>query len=100
MEGYGIFYFNNGNRYDGEGKNSKKDGKARFYFNDGKIIYDGYYKDGVRHGKGTWYYSDGDSRQAKYNMGNKIEWRLINFQTDEIHNTLNYTTYLFITWHD
>ena len=37
-EGKGIYYFNNGKRYEGNWKNDKKDGKGIMYYNNGTII--------------------------------------------------------------
>ena len=34
-EGKGIYYYNNGNRYEGDWRNSKREGKGIFYYNDG-----------------------------------------------------------------
>ena len=35
MEGKGIYYFNNGDRYEGEWKNDKREGKGKYYYNNG-----------------------------------------------------------------
>ena len=40
-------YYNNGDRYEGEWKNDKPEGKGIFYNNIGNI-YEGYYKNGSR----------------------------------------------------
>ena len=34
-EGKGVYYYNNGNRYEGDWRNSKREGKGIFYYNDG-----------------------------------------------------------------
>ena len=53
MEGKGIFYYNNGNKYDGEYKNNKNEGKGTFYYNDDDI-YDGEWKNNKINGKGIF----------------------------------------------
>ena len=35
MEGKGIFYYNSGDRYEGDWKNDKIEGKGIYYFNNG-----------------------------------------------------------------
>ena len=35
-QGKGKFFFNNGDRYEGEFKNDKLNGKGTFYYKDGK----------------------------------------------------------------
>jgi hypothetical protein len=44
MNGKGIFYYNNGDRYDGNWKDDKKNGQGIYYFNNGDR-YDGNWKD-------------------------------------------------------
>lgn len=46
MHGKGIFKWANGNRYEGDYKEDKKDGTGIFYFADGKV-----YKGSWHHGK-------------------------------------------------
>jgi len=40
MNGYGVFSWSNGNKYEGEFVNDKKNGKGKFTWPDGRI-YDG-----------------------------------------------------------
>ena len=46
MEGKGIYYFNNGEKYDGEWKNNLKEGKGIMYDKNGKLKFDGEWKNG------------------------------------------------------
>jgi hypothetical protein len=46
MEGKGIYYHVNGDRYEGDYKNDKKQGKGIFYFMNGKKL-ECFYNDGV-----------------------------------------------------
>ena len=34
MEGKGVYYFNSGNRYEGDWRNVKMEGKGIYYYND------------------------------------------------------------------
>ena len=45
------YIFNNGNRYEGDWKNGKKEGKGIFYFNSGSR-YEGDWKNDKMEGKG------------------------------------------------
>ena len=49
MEGKGILYFNNGNKYDGEFKNGLREGKGILYYNNGDK-YEGYWKNDEKEG--------------------------------------------------
>jgi len=44
-------YYNNGDRYDGDWKNGKKEGKGIYYYNNGNR-YEGDWKNDLREGKG------------------------------------------------
>ena len=43
-EGKGIYYYNDGDRYEGEHKNGKAEGKGIYYYHNGER-YEGDYKD-------------------------------------------------------
>jgi len=60
MEGKGIYYYANGNKYEGDYKAGKMDGKGIIYCVDGRR-YEGDWKDGIKDGKGIFYFAD-DSR--------------------------------------
>ena len=49
-------YYKNGNKYEGEWKKSKKEGKGIYYYKNGNI-YDGEFKDGKKEGNCRFYYS-------------------------------------------
>ena len=57
-------YFS-GERYEGELKNGKREGKGVFYFKD-RSRYEGNWKNGVKEGKGTYYYSDGKKYEGDW----------------------------------
>lgn len=51
--GRGSDIFANGDRYNGEYKNGKPDGKGIYTWANGSY-YDGEFKNGLKHGKGKW----------------------------------------------
>ena len=65
MEGKGIYYYNNGNRYEGDFKNDKFEGKGIYYFNSGNR-YEGEYKNDKKEGKGIYYYNNGNRYEGEY----------------------------------
>jgi hypothetical protein len=68
FEGKGIYSSmkSNGDRYEGDWKNGKKDGKGILYYK-GRKRYDGEWKNGEKDGIGTYYfYDENDSLKATY----------------------------------
>ena len=59
QEGKGIYYYNSGDRYEGEWRNGNKEGKGICYFNNGNR-YEGDFRNGDFEGKGIIYYNNGD----------------------------------------
>lgn len=51
IEGFGVFTWPDGNRYEGEYLNGLKHGKGIFFFANGKI-FKGRWKNGQKHGEG------------------------------------------------
>jgi hypothetical protein len=49
----GIYYYANGNRYDGRWKNDKKFGRGTMYYTNGDK-YEGEFKEDKRDGKGSF----------------------------------------------
>ena len=86
--GYGIYEWNNGNKYEGEFKNDLYHGKGIFYYKDGTIYkgdfrndkftgqatitwingdkYTGEVKNELMHGEGTLFFSDGDKYVGEF----------------------------------
>ena len=58
-EGKGIMYFDDGDTYEGDYKNDKADGKGIYYYNDGER-YEGDWRNNIPKGKGIIYYYNGD----------------------------------------
>jgi antitoxin component YwqK of YwqJK toxin-antitoxin module len=48
MHGFGIYYYADGSRYDGQWKNDKKHGWGKFYNSKGVLEYEGRYEDDKR----------------------------------------------------
>ena len=48
-------YWNDGDRYEGEWRNGKKEGKGIYYYNNGDR-YEGEFKNNKRDGAGIYYY--------------------------------------------
>ena len=49
-------YWNDGDRYEGEWRNGKYEGKGIYYWNDGDR-YEGEFRNGKAEGKGIYYYN-------------------------------------------
>mmetsp|Transcript_23067 Transcript_23067/g.47424 ORF Transcript_23067/g.47424 Transcript_23067/m.47424 type:complete len:320 (+) Transcript_23067:54-1013(+) len=68
--GYGVFVADNGNEYEGEWKNDKRDGHGKAKYNTGDV-YIGNWKNCKRHGHGTMYIENGDVYEGNWNNGFK-----------------------------
>ena len=50
--------YSNGDKYEGEWKRGKREGKGIFYYKQNKKKYDGEWKNDEKEGKGILYYTD------------------------------------------
>ena len=57
-------YYNSGDRYEGEWKNDKREGKGIYYYKSGSR-YEGEYKKNKKEGKGIYYYEDDEKNNSK-----------------------------------
>lgn len=75
MDGKGILKMRNGDIYEGEFKNDKRDGYGVFKWHDGRI-FKGSWKEGKQHGEGV-YLGIGSTRMLKkgiWEEGKRIKW--------------------------
>jgi len=70
-EGKGIYYFNSGEWYLGDWKNNQRNGQGTNYFADGEK-YVGNWKNDQRHGYGTHTYVDGKSKTGMWELGRYV----------------------------
>ena len=72
FKGKGIYYYNNGSKYEGDWIDNKKCGHGRIDFVDG-AWYEGNFRNGVFHGFGTYHYSsNGSTFAGQWLNGSKI----------------------------
>jgi len=59
--GRGTYYYVNGNFYQGEWRDDKKDGRGVYSYNTTGEKYEGEWKTGERNGRGIYYFAFGDT---------------------------------------
>ena len=62
-------YYNNGDKYEGDFRNGKKEGNGIFYYNREPFkrdIYEGEWRNDKKEGKGIYYFSNGDRQMGDY----------------------------------
>ena len=69
-EGRGIFYWNNGDKYEGDWKSDKPEGKGILLLNNGDK-YEGDWRNGKKEGKGIYYYNDGNRYEGDWKNDKK-----------------------------
>ncbi|HCS20742.1 MAG TPA: hypothetical protein DIW47_09315 [Bacteroidetes bacterium] len=68
--GYGIAYFDDGNRYEGNWENGVRTGSGTYYFADG-TVYVGGWKNDAFSGRGKMTWDDGDKYDGSYANGRR-----------------------------
>jgi len=68
--GWGLYVFVDGDKYEGEFKDGKKHGQGIFTYSDGDM-YEGKFKDGLRHGQGTMIFTGKDKYEGEFKDGKK-----------------------------
>ncbi len=69
-DGQGIWYYANGERYEGEWQDGERDGQGTWYYGNGER-YEGEWQDGERDGHGIWYFVNGDRHEGEWKGGNR-----------------------------
>ena len=64
-EGRGIYYWHNGDRYEGDFRNGKLEGKGIYYWNNGNR-YEGDWRNNQKEGKGIYFWQNGDREMGDY----------------------------------
>jgi hypothetical protein len=72
MEGYGVFTWPDGRKYEGQYVNDKKEGYGVFNFKDGRI-YKGQWLNGKQHGRGT-YKKNSMIKEGLWENGERVKW--------------------------
>lgn len=65
MNGFAVFVFDNGDRYEGEWKDGKMHGQGTYSYSN-KAVYSGQYSNDERHGYGTFRWPQGDTYVGDY----------------------------------
>lgn len=68
--GTGTYSFSNGDRYEGEWRNTKRHGWGTYFFANG-VRYEGEWKDDRQHGQGTYYFANGDHFKGEWVKGER-----------------------------
>jgi hypothetical protein len=87
LNGYGTFYFENGNKYIGQFKVNKMDGNGTLYLKN-KDKYIGEFKNGKKNGKGIYVFSNGIKLEGEWKkdkkIDDKIELKKLNLNRNKI----------------
>ena len=70
-DGYGICYYENGDKYDGNWKDNKKEGKGSYFYNEKGEVYKGNFCNDFPNGMGIYYFKNGDRYEGMFKDGKK-----------------------------
>ena len=73
MNGYGIYTWKDGRKYEGEYAMDKKQGHGIYTWSDGRK-YDGEWDNGKQHGIGIYYDAQGNAKKGQWVNGKRTEW--------------------------
>lgn len=74
MQGFGVYQWRDGRRYEGEYHQNKKHGKGNYIYSDGSL-FEGAWKNGQQHGLG--FLTDGSTgqrRKGEWVNGDRKRW--------------------------
>ena len=83
-----MFTYANGNKYDGEWKDDKKNGRGVYTFANGNK-YDGEWKDGDFNGRGVMTYADGNKYDGEWKNHKNTGAACLRLQMEQQNTTAN-----------
>lgn len=66
FHGRGIFYYKNGERYEGDFRDGRPHGRGAYFDARDRVLYRGELRDGQRHGQGEYNLPDGTRRTGRF----------------------------------
>ena len=71
MHGKGVYYYGNGDIYEGDWKDNLRDGSGTFYYKSKRETYKGTFHKGKKSGKGIFHYASGDQYDGNWSNNQK-----------------------------
>jgi antitoxin component YwqK of YwqJK toxin-antitoxin module len=69
--GFGVYKWSDGDKYEGDWKNGKFEGKGKYYYSNGST-FEGKYKLGKKHGEGVFIKKNGDEYEGLWQHGKRV----------------------------
>ena len=73
MNGYGIYIGADGQKYEGQFVNDKREGHGIFTWTDGQV-YKGEFQNNHKHGRGVHFFQDGTKKIGQFENGKLLFW--------------------------
>ncbi len=89
--GYGVFVFDDGRRYEGNFKNAKFEGKGSFFNAEGKLTYEGQWANNKRQGHGVSYNPYTGKKEYEGNWQEDVchgKGKLYSNKSDKVYDTV------------
>jgi len=71
--GYGLYYWEDGRKYEGFYKNEKKHGYGKYFWTDGRKYF-GYWDNGKQHGLGKYIQNEENFKIGMWTNGKRAKW--------------------------